>query len=304
MPISGSKTFFRFSRACSAVNSAIGDPFWSRAHHVAGEDPTRQVYPTARDGRAAQPSRGARIGHGVESSVMTDRGTLVNDVHAQLNATVVRRILRPASVDDVREAVLKARAAGRVIAIAGGRHAMGGQQFGAELDLLDMTGLDRVLDCDRERGEVEVEAGIMWPALIAWLHTIQDGQPHPWGIIQKQTGADWLTLGGALSSECARSRTWPRPHRGRRGGVHPRRRRRRIATLLTRRECGALPARHRRLRAVRADRVSSPPTRAAAQGPPRGDAAGYRRGRSHARSASGQWPWLRGFPVRDRSRQR
>ena len=73
---------------------------------------------------------------------MTDRGTLVNDVHAQLNATVVRRVLRPASVDDVREAVLKARAAGRVIAIAGGRHAMGGQQFGAELDLLDMTGLD------------------------------------------------------------------------------------------------------------------------------------------------------------------
>jgi FAD/FMN-containing dehydrogenase len=96
--------------------------------------------------------------------------------------------------------VLKARAAGRVIAIAGGRHAMGGQQFGAELDLLDMTGLDRVLDFDRERGEVEVEAGIMWPALIAWLHAIQDGQPYPWGIIQKQTGADRLTLGGALSS--------------------------------------------------------------------------------------------------------
>ena len=63
-----------------------------------------------------------------------------------------------------------------------------------------MTGLDRVLDFDRERGEVEVEAGIMWPALIAWLHAIQDGQPHSWGIIQKQTGADRLTLGGALSS--------------------------------------------------------------------------------------------------------
>src|SRR5215218_10467617 len=131
---------------------------------------------------------------------MTDRGTLVNDVHAQLNATVVRRVLRPASMDDVRDAVLAARAAGRVIAIAGGRHAMGGQQFGAELHLLDMTGLDRVLDFDRERGEVEVEVGIMWPALIAWLHAIQDGQPHPWGIIQKQTGADRLTLGGGLSS--------------------------------------------------------------------------------------------------------
>jgi FAD/FMN-containing dehydrogenase len=131
---------------------------------------------------------------------MTDREMLVNDVHAQLNATLVQRVLRPTSAAGVRDAVLAARAAGRAMAIAGGRHAMGGQQFGAGLDLLDMTGLDRVLDFDPERGEVEVEAGIMWPALIAWLHATQDGQPHAWGIIQKQTGADRLTLGGALSS--------------------------------------------------------------------------------------------------------
>ena len=136
----------------------------------------------------------------MEYAAMTDRQMLVNDVHAQLNATLVHRVLRPASVADVRDAVLSAGAVGRAVAIAGGRHAMGGQQFGAGLDLLDMTGLDRVLDFDPERGEVEAEAGIMWPALIAWLHATQDGQPHPWGIIQKQTGADRLTLGGALSS--------------------------------------------------------------------------------------------------------
>jgi FAD/FMN-containing dehydrogenase len=131
---------------------------------------------------------------------MTDHGQLVNDVHAQLNATLVRRVLRPASVAEVREAVLTAGRTGGAIAVAGGRHAMGGQQFGARLDLLDMTGLDRVLDFDPERGEVEAEASIMWPALITWLHTNHDGQSHPWGIIQKQTGADRLTLGGALSS--------------------------------------------------------------------------------------------------------
>ena len=131
---------------------------------------------------------------------MTDGGTLVNDVHSRLNATMVRRVLRPTSVSEVRDAVLAAGDAGRAIAIAGGRHAMGGQQFGAGLDLLDMTGLDRVLEFDPERGEVEAEAGILWPALIARLHAIQDGQPCPWGIIQKQTGADRLTLGGALAS--------------------------------------------------------------------------------------------------------
>src|SRR5215216_4661644 len=116
MPISGSKTFFRFSRACSAVNSAIDDPFRGRAHHMAGKDPTHQVYPTARDGREMPPSPGARVAHRAESAAMTDRGMLVNDVHAQLNATVVRRVLRPVSVADVRDAVLTA---GGAIAIAG-----------------------------------------------------------------------------------------------------------------------------------------------------------------------------------------
>lgn len=77
---------------------------------------------------------------------------------------------------------------------------MGGQQFAAGADLLDMTGLNRVLELDAERGEIEAEAGIVWPDLIAWLHTAQENHAHPWGIIQKQTGADRLTLGGALSS--------------------------------------------------------------------------------------------------------
>ena len=131
---------------------------------------------------------------------MIERGIPVNDVHSQLNATMVRCILRPVSVHDVREMVLAVGSQGRAIAIAGGRHAMGGQQFGAGLDLLDMTGLDRVLDFEPERGEIEAEAGIMWPALVAWLHAAGEGCTRHWGIIQKQTGADRLTLGGALSS--------------------------------------------------------------------------------------------------------
>ncbi|HLL50370.1 MAG TPA: FAD-dependent oxidoreductase, partial [Thermomicrobiales bacterium] len=131
---------------------------------------------------------------------MIDREVTVNDVHSQLNATLVRCIHRPVSVPEVREVVRGAGAECRTIAIAGGRHAMGGQQFGAGLDLLDMTGLDAVLDFDPERGEIEAEAGIMWPALIAWMYARQEGQTRRWGIIQKQTGADRLTLGGALSA--------------------------------------------------------------------------------------------------------
>src|SRR5688500_17405564 len=108
---------------------------------------------------------------------------------------MVRRILRPASACEGCEMVPASGPAGRAINISGGRHAMGGQQFGSGLDLLDMTGLGRVLAFDSERGDIEAEAGIMWPALIAWLHAAEEGHTHHWGIIQKQTGADRLTLG-------------------------------------------------------------------------------------------------------------
>ncbi len=125
---------------------------------------------------------------------------LVNDVHGQLSATRVRRVARPASEGEAIDLVGGARAEGAAISIAGGRHAMGGQQFGADTILIDTTGLDRVLRFDGERGEVEVEAGIQWPALIEHLLAVQRGRPRQWGIVQKQTGADRLCLGGALAA--------------------------------------------------------------------------------------------------------
>jgi FAD/FMN-containing dehydrogenase len=77
---------------------------------------------------------------------------------------------------------------------------MGGQQFGRDTVLLDTRPLDQVLALDRERGLVEVGAGIQWPALIGWLGEAQRGVARPWAIRQKQTGADRLCLGGALSA--------------------------------------------------------------------------------------------------------
>ncbi|MGI9254401.1 MAG: FAD-binding oxidoreductase, partial [Thermomicrobiales bacterium] len=74
------------------------------------------------------------------------------------------------------------------------------QPFGADTLLLDMRGLDRITGFDAEVGEVEVEAGIMWPALVAGLQALQPDVVAPWSIIQKQTGADRLTIGGALAS--------------------------------------------------------------------------------------------------------
>jgi FAD/FMN-containing dehydrogenase len=81
---------------------------------------------------------------------------------------------------------------------------MGGQQFADGFDLLDLRGLNRILDFDAERGLVRAEAGIDWPTLIQGILEIQyrlePGCKPRWAIAQKQTGADNLTLGGALSA--------------------------------------------------------------------------------------------------------
>jgi FAD/FMN-containing dehydrogenase len=135
------------------------------------------------------------------ASAIPDRpsGTVVNDVHSQLNRTRVDGIIRPEAVEQLQAAVARATAEDKAISIAGGRHAMGGQQFGEAALLVDTRSLNRVLDFDAERGVVTVEGGTQWPQLIDYLNRTQQGRDRQWGIYQKQTGADRLSLGGALS---------------------------------------------------------------------------------------------------------
>ena len=118
---------------------------------------------------------------------------LVNDLHSRLNPTRVRRVVRPRSAVELPGIVAAAREEGLPICVAGGWHAMGGQQFASDATLLDLRGMNRILGLDRERGIVDVEAGVQWPQLVAY-------DARPWGIAQKQTGADRLTLGGALAA--------------------------------------------------------------------------------------------------------
>jgi FAD/FMN-containing dehydrogenase len=123
----------------------------------------------------------------------------VNDIHSQLNATQVRAIVKPATVAELRQAILTARDEGASVSVAGGRHAMGGQQFGDAALLVDTRALDRVLAFDPDRGSVTVEGGIQWPGLLEHLNRVQQGRASQWGIWQKQTGADRLSIGGALA---------------------------------------------------------------------------------------------------------
>ena len=124
----------------------------------------------------------------------------LNDVHSQLNATTVARIERPESLAELLAIVADARRNRAHISVAGGRHAMGGQQFFPGSVHIDMTGLNRVLAVDPARGVIHIEAGADWPKIIAASHQMPVDSGGTWGIRQKQTGVDQVSLGGSISA--------------------------------------------------------------------------------------------------------
>ena len=124
----------------------------------------------------------------------------LNDIHSQLNETAMRRVVTPRTATEIQQAVAAIREDGDRLSIAGGRHAMGGQQFLDGGVLLDASGLNRILELDAERGLVRVEAGILWSDLVRGLRDMQQGQARRWSVVQKQTGADRLSIGGALAA--------------------------------------------------------------------------------------------------------
>src|SRR5258708_3607391 len=138
------------------------------------------------------------------TGIAIEGGTEVNDIHSQLNRTRVARVVRPQSLDQLRAAILDARGDGLAVSISGSRHSMGGQQFGTGMLLLDMRSMNRVTAFDPVNRIIEAEAGIEWPELLSELSQRQAGSDSQLGIFQKQTGADRLSLGGALASNVHR----------------------------------------------------------------------------------------------------
>ncbi len=124
----------------------------------------------------------------------------VNDVHSALNATQVAQVLEPSGTAELVGIVRDAKAQGAQISVCGSRHAMGGQQFGTQTWLVDLRRHSAILSFDRALGLITVESGIQWPELIAGYNQRQSPGGRSWGIRQKQTGGDRLTLGGALAA--------------------------------------------------------------------------------------------------------
>ncbi len=132
---------------------------------------------------------------------MTTAQTItVNDIHSQLNETRVGGVIAPKSIAEAQRAVACIRDTGSSLSIGAGRHAMGGQQFLSGGTLLDTRHLNRIVGLDTARGIVTVEAGSMWSDLVPALRDMQSDPGRRWSVIQKQTGADRLSIGGALAA--------------------------------------------------------------------------------------------------------
>ena len=82
----------------------------------------------------------------------------VNDAQSRLNPTHVKSILSPRSEEEVRKAILTAAEAGDSISMAGGRHSMGGQQFGTGTVHFDLYGMDRIVEFNRPTGPISIDS--------------------------------------------------------------------------------------------------------------------------------------------------
>ncbi len=125
---------------------------------------------------------------------------LVNDTHSKLNPTLLKKRIEAKTTLELLAQVKRSAKQNEKICIAGGRHAMGGQQFKQNGVLIDMSSLNKILSFDRENGLLEVEGGIMWPDLISSLQKMQEGEKQQWSIAQKQSGCDRLSIGGAVAA--------------------------------------------------------------------------------------------------------
>ncbi len=134
--------------------------------------------PLAAPGTAAYPG-----------TLHQDGGT-VNDASC-LNRTAVYGVVRPRTVEDVREALVFAEEHDLVVSVAGTRHAMGGQASYPGALVLDMRGLAAV-DVDETRRTVTAQAGATWHQVL--------GTVHPVGLsVATMPGIDVLSVGGTVS---------------------------------------------------------------------------------------------------------
>jgi decaprenylphospho-beta-D-ribofuranose 2-oxidase len=121
----------------------------------------------------------------------TEPPNVINDV-ARLNPTVVREVIQPTTEDEIRDAILKAVAAGAKVTIGGKRHSMGGQTLYADSISLDMQRFNRILSLDETNKVLVVQSGATWSDIQQFLN------PHGLAVLVMQS-PNVFTVGGSMS---------------------------------------------------------------------------------------------------------
>jgi FAD/FMN-containing dehydrogenase len=118
------------------------------------------------------------------------RGGFTNDA-SHLNKTAIYGIVRVASEDDIRNALLFARENKLKVTCAGQRHSMGGQTFTHGGLVLDLRNFNRII-LDKEHKRVNIQTGARW-----WqLQQLLDKQ----GLsVKSMQSINIFSVGGTLS---------------------------------------------------------------------------------------------------------
>lgn len=121
----------------------------------------------------------------------------VNDSHCQFNRTRVRSVIDVQNVEDIQAAIESCRREGWPLSMFGGRHCLGGQQFATDGLILNMRGLNRIVSLDEMTGIVHIQGGVLWTDIRKFLSSRSSAAK--WEVHQKQTGADEMSVAGAIA---------------------------------------------------------------------------------------------------------
>lgn len=113
---------------------------------------------------------------------------IVNDV-TQLNPITVERIVKPKTIDEITSEITSTTGP---ISIGGGRYSQGGQTSYPDSLHFDMRSFNKVLDFDKDKKLITVQAGITWRDLQTFI------DQHDLSVKIMQTYANF-TVGGSLS---------------------------------------------------------------------------------------------------------
>lgn len=119
------------------------------------------------------------------------RFTTINDASC-LNETRVYEVVEVKTIDDIRNALKKAREKKLHVAIAGVRHSMGGQAFYNDAIILDMRKFNHIIALDEQAKTITVESGATWHDIQLYLHEKNLA-------VKAMQSTDIFTVGGSVS---------------------------------------------------------------------------------------------------------